>query len=89
MKKLVLALVGLLALSACGNSSIPQPRAEGSPRDVRLAAIAPDGTRLWKVYVSGEEVFFASSGTQHTVTCGKNCVHTVFTPTATAEDPAE
>lgn len=77
MKKTAL-LLAFLALAAC--SKLPDSEI---PRDkiVRVAT-APDGTVLWGVHTGNRDVYFASSGTQTTESCGKNCTRSVQVPTA-------
>ncbi len=64
-----LVFAALLGLAACDRAQ-PVEQANGSPNEVFLVAIAPDGTHLWR---TGGGVYFASSGTQRTVSCGKSC----------------
>lgn len=64
-------LISALLLAACDNVSIPQKKVEGSPREVVLVAIAPDGTHLWGVYEKGVSVFFASCGAHWKTSNGK------------------
>jgi hypothetical protein len=85
MKKLV---IGALALCLAGcESPAPISTSDGGREDggkVYLMAVAPDGTKLWAFDAPGlrRTVFFASSGTQTTVGCGKNCNRPEYVPTA-------
>ena len=60
------------------DKTVPVAQVEGSPYEVRLVAIAPDGTHLW---VAGGSVYFASSGAQWSHPCGKGCTRTEIVPT--------
>jgi hypothetical protein len=77
MKKIaiLLPLVALVACSRLPDSEIPRDKV------VRVAT-APDGTVLWGVRTGNRDVYFASSGTRTTQSCGKNCTRSVEVPTA-------
>jgi hypothetical protein len=77
MKKLAI-LLPIAMLSACNNP----PEANIPASQVVRVATAPDGTVLWGVRTGGRNVYFASTGTQTTQSCGKNCVRPVQVPTA-------
>lgn len=80
-----LAVVALLALVACQRTPAIST-SDGGRTDnasVSLMAIAPDGTHLWRFNnPGGRDVYFASTGTQQTVNCGKNCTREETVPTA-------
>ena len=86
MKKIVIAVA--LALTACG--APPLETLDGGRSDgngVSLMAVAPDGTHLWRFENgSNRDVYFASSGTQRTVGCGKSCARAEIVPTAEIEE---
>jgi hypothetical protein len=85
MKKLV---IGALALCLAGcEGPAPISASDGGREDggkVYLMAVAPDGTKLWAFDAPGlsPTVYFAASGTQTTVGCGKNCTRPEYVPTA-------
>jgi hypothetical protein len=85
MKKLV---IGALALCLAGcEGPAPISTSDGGREDggkVYLMAVAPDGTKLWVFDAPSlmRPVYFASSGTQTTVGCGKNCNRPEYVPTA-------
>lgn len=70
-------LIGILLalLFGCSppNNAEPGAGIKLDDGEVALAATAPDGTKLWMVRSYGRTVYFASTGTQVTVNCGKNC----------------
>lgn len=78
--KTILALVVALALAGCNDAMETQTSANGA--EAKLIAEV-DGCRLWRVY-DGSYVYLArcpegASGTQHDVSCGKNCTEPQFT----------
>jgi hypothetical protein len=85
MKKLV---IGVLALWLAGcEGPAPISTSDGGREDggkVYLMAVAPDGTKLWVFDAPSlmRPVYFASSGTQTTVGCGKNCNRPEYVPNA-------
>jgi hypothetical protein len=72
------------ALAACDRPKSAEPGYNDklSAGDVALAAVAPDGTRLWAARIDGRDVYFSSRGTQVTESCGKNCTRDRQTPNA-------
>jgi hypothetical protein len=80
------ALAGCDAASQTADTSYEQKVHSGQ---VALAAVAPDGTKLWAVTPPGStrRVYFAASGAQtsHTEHCGKNCNKTVDDTVPTKE----
>ena len=90
MKKLVIGALAL-CLAGCENPTAISA-SDGGREDggkVYLMAIAPDGTKLWAFAAPGLQrtVFFASSGTQQTVGCGKSCNRPEYVPTAQEPRP--
>jgi hypothetical protein len=90
MKKFV---IGALALCLAG-CYYPDAisTSDGGREDegkVYLMAVAPDGTKLWMFDAPGlpRPVYFAASGTQTTVGCGKNCNRPEYVPTAQEPRP--
>lgn len=75
MEKRIIVLGLALAVAACGRGPIEVADGGGEDgRTVELIAVAPDGTHLWRYRDSGlRNVYFASTGTQSRVNCGKNC----------------
>lgn len=80
----ILALAAILLLTACSPPKGAEPGADAKLDDgaVALMATAPDGTKLWATRSYGRTVYFSSSGTQHEVSCGKNCYRQEHVPAA-------
>jgi len=76
--KIVICAIALLGLAACN-----KPEANIPTGRVVLVTTAPDGTKLWGVKTNNRVVYFASSGTNSTESCGKSCSRDVQVPTAT------
>jgi hypothetical protein len=85
---LALATLALTACQVTAPTPADNPDTPPDDRPVRLVATAPDGTQLWHVYDwdNHENVYFASTGAQWEVRCGKHCRRDVRVPTA---DPLE
>jgi photosystem II stability/assembly factor-like uncharacterized protein len=84
--KMICIAVAALGLASCSRAA----DVAGKPTEkVALVTTAPDGTKLWAVDAAGDIVYFASSGTQHSVSCGKSCTRQVYTPTAENVGPAD
>jgi hypothetical protein len=83
MKRILLA-ASLLFLTACDPPQSAEPGASQKvvTGAVTLMATAPDGTKLWAVRSMGRTIYFASTGTSASETCGKNCTYERTTPTA-------
>jgi len=75
--KIAICAVALLGLAAC-----QKPEANIPAGRVVHITTAPDGTKLWGVKTNGRVVYFASSGTATTESCGKSCTRDEQVPTA-------
>lgn len=76
-----------LTLMACESQPLATSSAGEDGRTVALVATAPDGTKLWRFKDGyGWTVYFASSGTQRQVSCGKGCTRPETVPTDNVVD---
>jgi hypothetical protein len=73
----------LLSIAGCDKPNTAEAGANNKLRngDVAKVAEAPDGTILWAVKDGTTTIYFASSGTQRSYSCGKSCTRTDHVPT--------
>lgn len=81
LRALVAPLV-LLAVAACKPEPIPL-NSTGPTEGVKLIAIAPDGTKLWRI----GDIHFSAAGTSRRVSCGKSCTRDELVPNAAGNAP--
>jgi hypothetical protein len=83
MKRILIA-ASLLFLAACDPPQSAEPGASQKVETgaVTLMATAPDGTKLWAVHSMGRTIYFASTGTSASESCGKGCINERTIPTA-------
>ena len=81
----ILTIGCLFLLAACDppKSAEPEAKAKSERGEVALMATAPDGTKLWAVMSMGRTIYFASTGTSASESCGKACTYERTTPTST------